>query len=322
MTAFILRRILQLIPLLIGVTFLTFAIINLVPTSPLTSQQINPRMRPQDIQRVKENLGLDEPWPKRYVIWLGKFARGDLGISLLNYTPVRDRIFAVMPNTILLSASAFFLSLFVSIPLGVLSAIRRNGVFDNLTTIGTVAAFAIPTIWLSFLLLILFAVKFDEWGLPSLPVGRMTDTRGGGGFWDRLEHLILPTISLALVQMAGWTRYIRSQMLEVIRQDYVRTAQAKGLRPQIVNFRHAFRNALLPLITLLGLSLPDLFAGALVVETIFAWNGMGLLAVNSIQQNDYTLIMGITVIFAALTILGNLIADVGYALLDPRIRFD
>lgn len=322
MTAFILRRVLQLIPLMLGITFLTFAIINLIPTSPLTSEQINPRMRAEDITRIKENLGLNEPWPKRYVIWLGKFARGDLGLSLINYTPVRDRIFNVLPNTMLLSASAFFLALFISIPLGVFSALKRNSWFDNATTVGSVAAFAIPTIWLSFLLLILFAVKFDDWGLPSLPIGRMTDTRGGGGFLDRLEHLILPTVALALVQLAGWTRYIRSAMLEVIRQDFVRTAQAKGLRARAVIFGHAFRNALLPLVTLLGLSMPDLFAGALVVETIFAWNGMGLLAVTSTTQNDYTMIMGITVMFALLTIIGNLLADIGYALLDPRIRYD
>lgn len=322
MTAFILKRLLQLIPLLLGISFLTFALINLIPTSPLTSEQINPRMRASDLVRIKENLGLNEPWPKRYVIWLGKFARGDLGLSLTNYTPVRDRIFGVMPNTILLSACAFFLALFVSVPLGVFSAIRRNSWFDNVTTMSTVAAFAIPTIWLSFLLLILFAVKFDDWGLPALPIGRMTETRGGGGFLDRLEHLILPTISLALVQLAAWTRYIRSSMLEVIRQDYVRTARAKGLRSQAVHYGHAFRNALLPLVTLMGLSLPDLFAGAIVVESIFAWNGMGLLALNATRNNDYTLIMGITVMFAVLTIFGNLLADIGYALLDPRIRYD
>jgi len=322
MTAFILKRLLQLIPLLLGISFLTFALINLIPTSPLTSEQINPRMRASDLVRIKENLGLNEPWPKRYVIWLGKFARGDLGLSLTNYTPVRDRIFGVLPNTILLSACAFFLALFVSVPLGVFSAIKRNSWFDNVTTMSTVASFAIPTIWLSFLLLILFAVKFDDWGLPALPIGRMAETRGGGGFLDRLEHLILPTISLALVQLAAWTRYIRSSMLEVIRQDYVRTARAKGLRAQAVHFGHAFRNALLPLVTLMGLSLPDLFAGAIVVESIFAWNGMGLLALNATRNNDYTLIMGITVMFAVLTIFGNLLADIGYALLDPRIRYD
>ena len=322
MTAFLIRRLVQMVPLLLGITFLTFAIINLVPGSPLTRQQINPRMKAEDIVRIQENLGLNEPWPKRYVIWVGNFAQGDLGISLINNTPVRDRILNVLPNTILLSATAFFLALFISIPLGVFSALRRNSIFDNATTIGTVASFAIPTVWLSFLLLILFAVKFREWGFPSLPIGGMSNLRDGGGFVDRLQHLILPTISLALVQLASWTRYIRSSMLEVIRLDYVRTAQAKGLTQRAVNFGHAFRNALLPLVTLLGLSLPDLFAGAFIVESVFAWNGLGRLAVDSTRQNDYTMIMGITVMFAVLVIIGNLLADIGYALLDPRIRLD
>lgn len=322
MTAFILRRLLQLVPLMLGITFITFAIINLIPGSPLGRYQINPRMKAEDIERIRENLGLDEPWPKRYVIWLGNFATGDLGVSLINSTPVRDRILNVLPNTILLSATAFFLALFLSIPLGIVAALRRNSLFDNVTTIGTVGAFAIPTVWLSLLLIILFSVKFREWGLPSLPVGGMSDLRGDGGSADRLKHMILPTVSLALVQLAGWTRYIRSSMLEVIRQDYVRTALDKGLRDWTVNVRHAFRNALLPLVTLMGLSLPDLFAGAFIVETVFAWNGVGRLAVQATTQNDYTLIMGITVMFALLTILGNLLADIAYAVLDPRIRHD
>ena len=322
MAAFVLRRLLQMIPLVLGITFLTFAIINLVPGSPLTAYEFNPRMSPEDVQQIQENLGLNEPWPKRYVIWLGNLVQGDLGISLVNYTSVRTRILNVLPNTLLLSATSIGLAISLAIPLGVYSAVRRNSWFDNAVTIGSVAAFAVPTFWLGLLLIILFSVKFREWGLPYLPVGGMSEARGESGILDRIEHLILPTVSLALVQIAGWTRYIRSSMLEVIRQDYVRTARAKGLRNSVVVYTHAFRNALLPLVTLIGLSLPDLFGGALFIETIFAWNGIGRLAVAATQQNDYTLIMGITLMFAVLTILGNLIADVLYAVLDPRIRYD
>jgi peptide/nickel transport system permease protein len=200
--------------------------------------------------------------------------------------------------------------------------VKRNSLFDNVTTVGTVAVFAIPSFWLGLLLLILFAVKFQEWGFPSLPVGGMREQRGESGLWDRVEHLILPSISLALVQLASWTRYIRSSMLEVIRQDYVRTANAKGLRDRAVIFGHAFRNALLPLVTLLGLSVPDLLAGSIFIEQIFAWNGMGRLLLDAVNDSDYTVIMGITLMFSLLTILGNLLADVMYAVLDPRIRYD
>lgn len=321
MGRFILVRLLQMIPLVFGVTLLTFAIINLVPGSPLADLEFNPRARPEDRERIAENLGLNKPMHERYVTWVGNVLQGDLGLSLQNFIPVRDRIFAVMPNTLLLTLSSTIFALAISIPLGIYSAVKRNSIFDNFTTIGSMAAFAMPSFWLAFLLLLLFGVKIREWGLPGLPISGAYDLRGGGGFWDRAEHLILPTISLGLVQLAGWTRYIRGSMLEVIRLDFIRTAESKGLRNRAVLFGHAFRNALLPLVTLVGLSLPDLFGGAFVVETIFAWNGMGRLAVNAAQQNDYTLVMGITLMFAVLVLISNLIADVLYAILDPRIRF-
>jgi len=321
MGRFILVRLLQMIPLIFGITLLTFAIINLVPGSPLADLEFNPRARPEDRERIAENLGLNEPMHERYITWVGNLVQGDLGLSLQNFVPVRDRIFAVMPNTLLLTLCSTIFALVISIPLGIYSAVRRNSIFDNFTTVGSMAAFAMPSFWLAFLLLLLFGVKIREWGLPGLPTSGTYDLRGGGGFWDRAEHLILPTISLGLVQLAGWTRYIRGSMLEVIRLDYIRTAESKGLRNRAVLFGHAFRNALLPLVTLVGLSLPDLFGGAFVVETIFAWNGMGRLAVDAARQNDYTLVMGLTLMFAVLTLVSNLIADVMYAVLDPRIRF-
>ena len=321
MATFIFRRLLQLIPLLIGITFITFAIVN-ATGSPISQLEFNPRMTPEDIKHIQDNLGLNEPFYKRYFIWVGNVAQGDLGLSLINSTPVVDRILNVLPNTLLLSGVSFFMALFLAIPLGVYAAVKRNSMYDNLTTIGTVAVFAVPTFWLGLLLLIIFAVKFQEWGLPSLPVGGMRNQRGDSGLIDRIQHLILPATSLALVQLASWTRYIRSSMLEVIRQDYVRTANAKGLRARAVIFGHAFRNALLPLVTLLGLSVPDLLAGSIFVEQIFAWNGMGRLTLDAVNDSDYTLIMGTTLVFALLTIIGNLLADVFYAVLDPRIRYD
>lgn len=321
MGRFILVRLLQMIPLVFGITLLTFAIINLVPGSPVADLEFNPRVRPEDRERIAENLGLNEPMHERYLIWVGNVLQGDLGLSLQNYIPVRDRIFEVMPNTLLLTVSATIFALVISIPAGIYSAVRRNSLFDNSTTIFSMAAFAMPSFWLAFLLLILFAVKFREWGLPGFPTSGVYDLRGGGGVLDRVEHLVLPTVALGLVQLAGWTRYIRGSMLEVIRLDYIRTAEAKGLRDRAVLFGHAFRNALLPLVTLVGLSLPELFGGAFIVETIFAWNGMGRLAVDAARQNDYTMVMGLTLMFAVLTLVSNLVADVLYAVLDPRIRY-
>jgi peptide/nickel transport system permease protein len=321
MSRYILRRLIQVIPLLFGITFLTYAIVN-AAGDPLAEIELNPRMSAEDVKQIQENLGLNDPWYTRYFIWVGNVLQGDLGLSLINSTPVRDRILNVLPNTLLLTGTAFAIALLVAIPLGVYSAVRRNSLFDNATTIGSVAVFAVPTFWLGLLLIILFSVKFREWGLPYLPVGGMRELRGESGLLDRIQHLILPAMTLALVQVAIWTRYIRSSMLEVIRQDFVRTAEAKGLREKVVIFRHAFRNALLPLVTLLGLSVPDLLAGSIFVEQIFAWNGMGRLTIDAVNDSDYTLIMGITLMFAFLTIIGNLLADVFYAVLDPRIRYD
>lgn len=270
---------------------------------------------------MRANMGLDEPVLVRYGIWLGSLLRGDLGLSMSNSTPVRDRIFDVLPNTIILTGVAFLVSLVVSIPIGVISAIKRNSWFDHVVTVGTTAAFAIPSFWLGLMLILIFSSQFREWGLPSLPVSGMVDRRGGGDFLDRVEHLILPVTALAISDLAGWTRYIRSQMLEVVRQDFVQTARAKGLQENAVIFGHAFRNAMLPLVTLLGLSLPGLVGGAFVIETVFAWPGIGRLTVDAARSFDYTLIMGSVVMASALVLLANLLSDIAYAVLDPRIRY-
>jgi peptide/nickel transport system permease protein len=321
MGRFILRRLIQTIPLLLIITIVTFTIANLVPGSPVTKLEFNPRTSQEDIDRIKSQLGLDKPAHERYVVWLGNVVRGDLGLSLTNYRPVRDTILQKLPNTLLLTGTALLLSLVFSIPVGVYSAVKRNSTFDNASTAGAVAGFSMPTFWLGLMVILLFAVKFKEWGLPSFPAGGVADARGGG-LWDRLEHLILPAVTLAFVQTAAWTRYIRSQMLEVLNQDYMRTAHAKGLREKVVIFRHGLRNAILPLVTLLGIAIPDLFGGALIIEQIFTWPGMGQLAFNSALNKDYTMIMGIVLFVSVLVILGNLIADIVYGLLDPRIRYD
>ena len=322
MTRYISRRLLQMIPLLLGISFLVFAMINLVPGSPLDRYQNTPGVRRTDMERISATLGLDQPWYQRYFTWLGNALQGDFGFSFTNFSPVSGLLAETIPNTLLLTGSAIVFSLALAIPLGIFCAIRRGSLFDNIVTVLSTAFYSIPSLWLGLMFIIVFAVLFQRWELPSLPVSGERTLRGESGFLDRVQHLILPMLTLGLVQLAGWTRYIRSEMLEVIRLDFVRTAQAKGLAGRVVLMRHAFRNAVLPLITLVGLNIPDLFAGALIVENVFGWNGVGRLTVNALQTNNYSVAMAAVMMLAILTVLGNLIADVLYAVFDPRVRFD
>ncbi len=310
-----------MIPILLGVTIITFIIIN-AKGSPFQQLMFNPRIRPEDIQRLEKAYGLDKPMLERYFIWLKALLQGDLGISIQNRQEVSKRIMDVLPNTLKLTIISTIVGFVLALPIGIIAAVRRNSIFDRIANVFSVAAFAVPTVWLGLMLIVLFAVKFRDWGLPALPVGGMSDLRSGGGFWDRAEHLILPVTALAIPSIGVWVNYIRSSMLEVLHQDYVRTAQAKGLTTSRVMITHAFRNALLPIITIVGLSIPDLFGGALLVENIFAYNGMGRLTIDAINNKDYPLILGTTLIYAVLVLIGNLIADILYTVADPRIRLD
>jgi peptide/nickel transport system permease protein len=314
MGQYLIKRLLQMIPLLLGITIVVFLLVNAVPGNPVAELSLNPGVRAEDIARIKHSLGLDQPLYKRYFVWLGNLVHGDLGTSMVSYRPVSKEIMSRLPNTLKLTVAAFLLALCFSLPVGIYSAIKRNTPFDHIATILSVAGVSIPNFWFGLLLILLFAVK-----LRWLPSGG-TASIGNGSLLDQLRHLILPAFSLAIVELASWTRYMRGQMLEVIRQDYIRTATAKGLQERVVIFRHALRNALLPLITLFGLSIPNFFSGALIVETIFSWPGIGRLTYDSAVGRDYTMIMGTVLLSAVLVILGNLFADVGYSLLDPRIK--
>jgi peptide/nickel transport system permease protein len=322
MSKYLIRRLLGLIPLLIGISFIIYALLNMVPGSPADQFEGNPSMLPEDRERIIENLGLNDPWYLRYFVWLSNVIQGDLGNSYINFVPVWVTLKAALPNTLILSTTSLLLAIVVSVPVGIISAVYRNGLFDRIATIASTAFFSIPSIWLGLLLIILFSVQFDNWGFPALPTGGTRSFRGESGFVDRVEHLILPVFTLAIVEVAGLTRYIRASMLEVIRQDYIRTAQSKGLRQRVVLLSHGFRNALLPLVTLVGLSIPNLFGGALIVENVFAYPGIGQVTISALGQSDYSLAMGAIMMLAFLTVIGNLIADIMYGMLDPRVRLD
>ena len=321
MGQYILRRTLLTIPILFGVTLLTYIIIS-ASGDPLQAFEFNPRTSPETLEAIRRNLGLDQPWYIRYFVWLSNVFRGDLGNSMINYRPVLDSILHAMPYTIFLSFSAILISLVIAIPVGIFSALRRNGPVDRLFSVFSTAAYAMPIFWLSLLLVILFSSKFREWGLPALPTSGVTG-RGSdaGSIQDRAVHLVLPLVALTLPSIAAWSRYIRSSMLEEMNLDFVRTARAKGLQHNAVIYGHALRNALLPLITLVGLTIPDIFAGSLIVEQVFAYQGMGRLVTDALFDKDYTVIMGTTLMYAVLIIVGNLIADIALAVADPRIRY-
>ncbi len=326
MTRYIVRRLIGLIPLLIGISFIVFALMNMVPGSPTSQFEGNPSIKPADIERIKENLGLNEPWYERYFIWLGNALQGDLGISYINAQEVTRTIASAMPNTLALSIPSLVIAVMFSIPVGVLGAIKRNSIFDRITTVFATIFYSTPTIWLGMMMIIIFSVQFQKWGLPYLPVSGTQNLRGNPEglalLWDRTLHLIMPVVTLSLVSLAGWTRYIRTQMLETINQDYVRTANAKGLGYRRVIMGHAFKNAMLPLVTLVGLSIPDIFGGSLVVENVFGYRGMGQVLVESLSNSDYSVAMACVMFYAVLTVFGNLIADVLYGVLDPRVRLD
>lgn len=317
MTTFIVRRLLLAIPTLIGVTILTFAIVHLAPGGPALALA-GERATPAQIAALTHELGLDKPWPQQYALWLGALLHGDLGFSYLRQQPVIALIGERLPATMLLMGCALVVSILLAVPLGVYQAYRRNTTFDRAASVGVFIAWSMPTFWFGTLLIAIFAVT-----LRWLPVGGLQTIDTTGFDWSsRIAHLVMPAATLAIVSMAGWSRYIRGSMVEQLREDYTRTAIAKGLHTRTVLFRHTLRNALIPFITLLGGTIPALFGGAVITEQIFAYPGMGQLFWKSAIDRDYSTLLGMTVLTAMLVILGNLLADVLYGVVDPRVRYD
>jgi peptide/nickel transport system permease protein len=323
--SYLLRRLLGAIPLLLGILTLIFFIINIAPGDP-TARYFNPNVAPEVIEQMRRNLGLDQPLHIQYFRWLSAFMLGDFGYSFGQMRPIADILPTVIWNTVQLMIVAVVLIFGLGMLIGILQAVRQYSVADNVLTFLALFFYSMPSFWLALMLILIFSLKASQWGLPiQFPASQMTSV--GHEFlsrpeqmWDRLAHMTLPAIALGVGGAAGIARYMRGSMLEVINQDYIRTARAKGLSERAVIFKHALRNALIPIVTLLGLYLPYLLSGAVLVEVIFAWPGMGRLIVDSIFQRDYPLVMATSFIAAALVILGNLVADVLYAVVDPRIR--
>jgi len=320
MHRFIVRRLIQIIPLLLGISLISFFVMHLAPGDP-TALFIDPSVPPEELARVRANWGLDQPIIVQYFVWLKNVLRGDFGVAYIINRPVLNIIMERLPATLLLMISSMFLTLLITIPMGVISAIKKGTWIDNLFTILAFLGMSIPSFWLGLMLMLLFSIH-----LRWLPAVGMFDPllKDPGIFlrtWDVFRHMLLPLITMTILSLAGLSRYQRAAMLEVLREDFIRTARAKGLPERVVIFKHALRNALIPIVTILGLSLPGLFGGAFIIETVFAWPGMGRLGVMAVFQRNYPLIMGVVMFSAILIIFGNLLADLGYALVDPRIRY-
>jgi len=322
MLTYLAKRLLMMIPLLIGITLISFVVIHLAPGEPTDMQtDLNPKSSVEMRDRLRERYNLDKPLHVQYGLWLKQVATLDFGESFAqDHRPVLVKVRERMPITILINVLSIMVILAVSVPIGILSAVRRNSLFDRGTTIFVFLGFAMPSFWLALLMMDYFGVRLGLLPVAGLKSIGYDYLSPAGQVWDMTRHLILPIFISAFGGLAGFSRYMRSNMLEVIRQDYILTARAKGLSERVVIYKHALRNALLPVITILGLSVPGLIGGSVIFETIFAIPGMGKLFYDGVMMRDYPLIMGILVIGAVLTLVGNLLADISYAIADPRIR--
>ena len=313
---FFLRRLLSAIPVMFIITFATFVLMQMLPGGPLAAYENNPEISQDDIQRLRHEMGLDRPIPVQYWAWLKNFVRGDWGYSFTTKRPVLQEIWDRLPNTLYLTGLSLILALIIAIPAGIISATRQYSVFDHIATTLTYIGRSMPVYYSGLLLIIIFSI----W-LRWFPSGGMHTLGKDSSIIDSLRHLFLPVLSLSTLIAAKYVRFLRTSKLEIIHQDYIRTAAAKGLHNRVIIYKHAFRNAAIPLVTVVAIDLPVLFAGALFTETVYSWPGMGRLFVDSATRFDYSIVMGIVAAIAFLVVLSNLIADVIYGILDPRITY-
>lgn len=328
------RRALTIIPVLLGVSLLVFSFIHLIPGDPALTM-LGERATPEKVEEVRRQLGLDRPLTEQYLIYLGKIVRGDLGISIVRGDPVLTDLLRRFPATVELATSAIFLALLFGIPIGIISSVWRNSLMDSLSRVWALAGVSMPIFWLGLMLAWFFGVQ-----LRWLPTGFRLDTGTAFEPWtnfvildaalqgnwsvlrDALRHLILPAVALATIPLAVIARMTRASMLEVLSQEYIRTAEAKGLTQAAVILRHALRNALLPVLTVVGLQVGHLLAGAILTETIFSWPGIGLWVYEAIESRDYAIVQGTSLFIAVIFVVVNLLTDVLYAAVDPRIKYD
>ena len=315
MTVYLIRRLLMMVPILLGVSVLSFGIMYLSPGKPAVLN-MDPNVSAEARARQIEALGLNDPVHVQYARWLARTLKGDFGVSYIRKRPVGQMIWERLGNTMILMGVSLLLAAAVAIPVGILSAQKPYSPMDYTVTTGSFLGIATPDFWLALMLIMLFSVQ-----LGWTPVGGMSTLGADFSLLDRLHHLILPSIVLATASMASLMRYTRASMLEVLHQDYIRTARAKGFRERTVVYKHGLRNGLIPVITIFGLLLPNLVGGSVVVEKIFSWPGLGMMFIDATFQRDYPVIMALVMIGAVVTIIGNLIADVLYAVVDPRIEY-
>jgi peptide/nickel transport system permease protein len=322
---FLARRLIGAVPLVLGILTLIFFIMHLAPGDP-TSRYFDPNVSPEVIAQMRQNLGLDQPVPVQYFRWMTAFLTGNFGYSFGQMRPISDILPSVMWNTLQLTFVSLIVIFALGMLIGIYQAVRQYSASDNVLTLVALFFYSMPGFWLALMLILIFALKASQWDWPvQFPASQMTSVSYNAmstfeQIRDRFMHLLLPATALGIGSAAGVARYMRGSMLEVIRQDYVRTARAKGMTERVVVFKHALRNALLPIVTLLGLTLPYLFGGSVLVETIFAWPGMGRLIIDAVFQRDYPLVMATSFVISVMVILGNLVSDVLYAVADPRIR--
>lgn len=313
MNRYIIRRIAQAIPLLFFISIVSFALIKLAPGDPVLSF-VTPNMGAADVERIRQNLGLDQPMIVQYFAWLKNVITGDLGYSLVSHRPAAQMIIERIPATFGLMGAALVLSLLISIPLSMLAAAKRGGVLDRVLSLISYVGISIPSFWFALMLIYLFAVAL-HW-LPSMGMR----TVGASSAWDIIKHGILPCTVLTFMNVSVYMRYIRSNTISQLEEDYVQIQYAFGATKTTVLLRHVLKNVLLPVITILGMSLPELIAGAFITESVFSWPGMGSLGITAVHGLDYPIIMGITMISSILLIIGNLVADILYGVADPRIK--
>ncbi|CAM3325578.1 MULTISPECIES: ABC transporter permease [Paenibacillus] len=313
MNNYIVRRIAQAIPLLFVISIVSFTLIKLAPGDPVLSF-VTPNMGAEDVERIRQNLGLDQPMYVQYVVWLKNVLSGDLGYSLVNHRPVAEMIIERLPATFGLMGASLLLSLLISIPLSMIAGSRQNSLFDRGLSLISYIGISIPSFWFGMMLIYFFAVEL-HW-LPSMGMR----TVGMDSAWDIIKHGILPCTVLTFMNVSVYMRYIRSNTISQLEEDYVQIQYAYGATKGTVLLRHVLKNVLLPVITILGMSLPELIAGAFITESVFSWPGMGSLGISAVHGLDYPIIMGITMMSSVLLVVGNLVADILYGVVDPRIK--